>query len=366
MARRHDEHEVEPRERGELATGTHADPDHGADVGDDARAPEDDRDVVRGARAGRDTRADADDGTDDDDTDDTDGADLADLSLIQADDALLDALGGTDPCVDGQLADQELSTLLLSWRRDVDGEPFDELVDVDTAASVIAAARAPRRRHRLLVPLASAAAVLAIAFTGVGVVARDARPGDPLWGLTRVLYSEHARSVEAAASVRADLDTARSLLAGGRIAEARDVLQRVESQLGVVNTEDGRNDLTARHESLVEALRTRAPHPPSTHPGASPTGGQTPPPTPAPSTTPSAPSTPETSTPRPAPVTTTTPLPSSTPVPSSGNPTTSPPGTGNQGTGTGTGTTDGSRSGNETGGQSPNQGGQSVQSGVTN
>ncbi|SHE41062.1 anti-sigma-D factor RsdA [Streptoalloteichus hindustanus] len=337
MARRHDEREGGPRERGELATGADADDRMGVgvDVGNLAH--------------------DSDSGDDDGGSGAADGvADFADLSLIQADDALLDALGGTDPAVDGQLADQELSTLLLSWRRDVDGEPFDELVDVDTAAAVIAAARAPRRRHRLLVPLASAAAVLAIAFTGVGLVVRDARPGDPLWGLTRVLYSEHARSVEAAASVKADLDTARSLLAGGRIAEARVLLQRVESQLGVVNTEDGRNDLSARHESLVEALRTGTTPTVSTVPGTSSTpGGRSQPTTPVASTTPSAPSVPETSTPRPAPTTTTTPPPSTVPVPSSGNPTTVTSG----GTSTqGPGATDGSRSSSETGGQSPNQG----------
>jgi len=124
----------------------------------------------------------------------------ADLSAVQADDALLDALGGSDPGIADGLGEQELNELLLAWRRDIDSEPLAELVDLDTAVTTVkTAALAQRhgqraRRHRFLVPVAAAAAVLAIAFTGTGLAARDAQPGDTLWGLTKVLYADHARS----------------------------------------------------------------------------------------------------------------------------------------------------------------------------
>ncbi len=185
-----------------------------------------------------------------------------DLAGIRADDALLDALGGRDGAEPGSLVDDELNALLLAWRREVDSPPMGELVDTDTAVATIAAARPqPRGRQRFLIPLASAAAVLAIAFTGMSLVARDAQPGDALWGLTRVLYSEHARSVEAAVAVRTDLDTARAALREGRYSEARDALVKAGEVLPSVSPDDGKDDLTQKRESLLEELTSTTPSP---------------------------------------------------------------------------------------------------------
>lgn len=187
-----------------------------------------------------------------------------DLSGIQADDALLDALGGKSPELSSSMVDDELNALLLSWRREVDRQPYGDLVDTDTAVATIAAARhTPHSKHRFLIPLASAAAVLAIAFTGVSLVARDAQPGDTLWGLTRVLYSEHARSVEAAVAVQFDLDVARAALRDGRISEAKDALAKAEAVLPKVSEGDRKADLSQKHESLVQELTSTSPTSPS-------------------------------------------------------------------------------------------------------
>lgn len=187
-----------------------------------------------------------------------------DLAAIRADDALLDALGGRDTQQTDALVDDELNALLLAWRREVDSRPVGELVDTDTAVATIAAARPQPRRHRYLIPLASAAAVLAIAFTGVSLVARDAQPGDALWGLTRVLYSDHARSVEAAVAVRTDLDTARAALRDGRYNEAKNALEKAGQYLQSVSEDDGRDDLTQRHDSLKQELESTTPSPTAT------------------------------------------------------------------------------------------------------
>ncbi|MEV0678463.1 anti-sigma-D factor RsdA [Actinosynnema sp. NPDC050436] len=190
-----------------------------------------------------------------------------DLAGIRADDALLDALGGRGQT--DALVDDELNALLLAWRREVDSRPMGELVDTDTAVATIAAARPLQRgRHRFLIPLASAAAVLAIAFTGVSLVARDAQPGDTLWGLTRVLYSDHARSVEAAVTVRTDLETARAALSAGRYGEARDLLNRASEALPSISVDDGKADLEKRHGSLLRELTSTTPVP-TTTPAAS-------------------------------------------------------------------------------------------------
>jgi hypothetical protein len=249
-----------------------------------------------------------------------------DLSAVQADDRLLDALGSATPGAAGSLVDDELNALLLAWRNEVETAPFGELVDTETAIATIQAARPqPVSRHRYLIPLASAAAVLAIAFTGVSLVARDAQPGDALWGLTRVLYSEHAKSIEAAAIVRSDLDSARLALREGKVSEAREKLNKVEASLESVSTDDGKAQLEEKHKELEKELDTNT----STTP---------PPVTTSPVTRPTQPTQPSTSSAPPSsepPVTTqpTPSTPSETPPPPTSNAEPPPPPPAEPGTG---------------------------------
>ncbi|MCU1683479.1 MAG: hypothetical protein JWQ81_4218 [Amycolatopsis sp.] len=265
----------------------------------------------------------------------------ADLSAVQADDALLDALGGSDPRVADGLGDQELNDLLLAWRRDIDSEPLAELVDLDTAVTTVkTAALAQRhgqraRRHRFLVPVAAAAAVLAIAFTGTGLAARDAQPGDTLWGLTKVLYADHARSVQAAATAKVDLEKADIALASGRTDDARKALDDAQAALTQVSVEDDLNQLMEQHRQLSAQLQDpTAPNKPPTstsqtqHPSTPSTSSVNPtvPVTsPNPSTTLTTPTTPTT----PVPPDSSTPV---TPTPTSSAP---PSGSVNQPGGTG-------------------------------
>ncbi|TDQ05818.1 anti-sigma-D factor RsdA [Labedaea rhizosphaerae] len=192
--------------------------------------------------------------------DDLMDAEAVDLAMVHADDALLDALAGLsgedlDASLESDLAEDDLNKLLLSWRADVESEPMTEMVDTDTAVALVQSARLRRRhRPRLLVPVAAAAAVLAVSFTGVGLAARDAQPGSPLWGLTRVLYADHARSVEAAASARQDLADAKVALKTGNVNAAASALNNAKQELPAVSPEDGRDDLVAEHEQLLAQI----------------------------------------------------------------------------------------------------------------
>jgi hypothetical protein len=178
----------------------------------------------------------------------------ADLAAVQADDALLDLLGSGGTPSD---ASDELTCVLAAWRREVHAEPIRELVDTNTALAVIrAAARAPvRRRSPVFGSIAVAAAVLVIAFSTVGLVAKQAQPGDHLWGVTQVLYSDYARSVETAVAVRTELNEARTALQEHKPEKARASLQRVQQQLPVIGETEGRTDLTARHRELEQILK---------------------------------------------------------------------------------------------------------------
>lgn len=212
-----------------------------------------------------------------------------DLAMVHADDEFLDRLGGLNLRLDtGDLdsdladldgfGDDQLSELLLSWRRDVESEPIGELVEPKLATMTVQAARIRRkRRPRLLVPVAAAAAVLAISFAGMGLAARDAQPGDTLWALTKVLYADHARSVEAAEAVKADLREAEAALTEGDVAEAKSRLEDAHAQLPTVTPEDGKSDLEEQHASLVAQLpgnpSGEASPPPSANPTTAPNPG---------------------------------------------------------------------------------------------
>lgn len=218
-----------------------------------------------------------------------DFSEAPDLAMVHADDEFLDRLGAMnlrldDGDLDSELADfdgfgdDQLSELLLSWRRDVESEPIGELVEPKLAAMTVQAARIRRkRRPRLLVPVAAAAAVLAISFAGMGLAARDAQPGDTLWALTKVLYADHARSVEAAEAVKADLREAEAALTEGDVAEAKSKLEDAHAQLPTVTPEDGKSDLEEQHASLVAQLpgnpSGEASPPPSANPTTAPNPG---------------------------------------------------------------------------------------------
>ena len=177
----------------------------------------------------------------------------ADLAAVQADDTLLDLIGrsGYSPSEEPD----ELTRLLAGWRQEMEAEPFRELVDTDTAVAAIRAGRRPvRRRNPVFGSIAAAAAVLVIAFSSVGLVAKSAQPGDRLWGVTQVLYGDYARSVETAATVRTELNEARTALKQGDPERARASLQRVQNQLPEISESEGRNDLTASHRQLEQIL----------------------------------------------------------------------------------------------------------------
>ncbi|MGH3932855.1 MAG: anti-sigma-D factor RsdA [Pseudonocardiaceae bacterium] len=204
-----------------------------------------------------------------------------DLAAVQADDALLNTLGRAD-VVRGD-TDAELARVLMAWRRDVDAESIGPLVDMDTAVATISTARKPATRRRsMLGAVAAVAAVLVVAFAGVGLGARSAHPGDIFFPLTKVLYSKYARSIEAAQVVETELDQAQTALKEGDTSQARQSLQLVQENLAVIAEEQGRDRLATEHRKLKEMLQETPspPEPASTPPPPPPPSGAPVPPVP--------------------------------------------------------------------------------------
>lgn len=177
-----------------------------------------------------------------------------DVVQVRADDALVAALGQAEDVQIDDPIDERLAGLLRAWRADVHAEPQRSL-DLGTAVAALASApRSRLPRQSPFGPLATAAAVLVVVFVGLGLAARDAEPGDALWGVTKVLYSDKARSVQAAVSVRTKLEQAAQLWQAGDRAAALAAVQEAQQRLPVVAAEDGKQELSTQAQQLMAQL----------------------------------------------------------------------------------------------------------------
>jgi hypothetical protein len=194
-----------------------------------------------------------------------------DLVAVQADDELINALAAglsvSSPGASGYDADDRVAAILAAWKADVDGEPVPELVDVDTAVSTVLAARPPSSRARHLAPVAAAAAFLVLAIGGLSVTSYNAQPDDMLWGVSKVLYSERAESVEAAARVEERIASAKKALVAGQPVLAAEELARAEADLAAVRPQEGQSEL-AEAQDFLEAKAAETPPGQSVDPAA--------------------------------------------------------------------------------------------------
>ncbi|WP_232663814.1 anti-sigma-D factor RsdA [Pseudonocardia sp. TRM90224] len=179
-----------------------------------------------------------------------------DLVAVQADDELINALGAgmavSAPGFGGYDADDHVAAILAAWRAEVESEPLPELVDIDTAIATIQKAARPRSRGiRHLAPVAAAAAFVVLAMGGLSVGSYNAQPGDALWGVSKVLYSERADSVEAAARVQDRIDNAKKALLNGDPALAAQELAEAEEDLGAIRPEEGQEELSEVQDFLA-------------------------------------------------------------------------------------------------------------------
>ena len=184
-----------------------------------------------------------------------------DLVAVQADDELISALSaGMSVSAAGHAghgADDRVAAVLAAWKAEVDEKPIPELVDVDTAVATIAAARPPARHARRLAPVAAAAALIVLACGGVSVGSYSAEPDDALWGVSKVLFSERAESVEAAVRVEDHIAKAKQALRDGQPELASRELQQAQVDLAVVRPEQGRTELIEVQDFLAaKALET--------------------------------------------------------------------------------------------------------------
>ncbi|MGQ0575098.1 MAG: anti-sigma-D factor RsdA [Pseudonocardia sp.] len=185
-----------------------------------------------------------------------------DLVAVQADDELINALAGglqvSAPGVGGYDADDHVAAMLAAWKAEVDAEPIPE-IDLDRAVGAVLAGRRPSGRLRHLVPVASAAALIVVAITGVSIAAHDTRPGDALFPISKVLYAQEAASYEALDTVEQSRVKAKEALAVGDKETAEAALAEGQAAAATVLAEHGRGEVEQRLHKLEVAVERTEP-----------------------------------------------------------------------------------------------------------
>lgn len=200
-----------------------------------------------------------------------------DLAAVRADDSLLDAiaggaLGGGADFSGGDVFgrpgqdDDHLAAILAAWKADIEAEPMPELVELDEAADAVEAGhaaqdrRASRTRRRM--PFAVAAAAIAVALSGFTVAVHSAQPGDAMFGLTKVLFSQQADNAQKTQQVRETIVAANEAIAKGDRATAQSLLQSAGNQIQAVQVGD-QPPLVQQQRDVLKSLDPTAPAAPS-------------------------------------------------------------------------------------------------------
>ncbi|MEU5842939.1 anti-sigma-D factor RsdA [Rhodococcus sp. NPDC047139] len=226
------------------------------------------------------------DGFDDQFSDDETSVDLA---AVRRDDALIDAISGNGLVETKDTEEYELATLLADWRADILAEPMPAGPELDEVVAAVhrelgtresstgvppATPLRPRSKGqlRLLRPLTGAAALVAVAVGVATAVSYGAEPGDPLWGVKQVVFSEQAQSTEARIDTASTLQRAEQLIAEGNAEEARQLLTSAESRSGDVRDAGERDALGDWMQRLADEIGKLAPpqSPPPQSPAAPP------------------------------------------------------------------------------------------------
>lgn len=175
---------------------------------------------------------------------------VVDVADVFADDALVDALlsetGSTGAGAAGFVGQEvgnglgggdPLIELFDIWRDEISSIPLPPAPAVRHASHAVAAGR--HRQQRTARPaMLIAAAICALLIGSAAVGSRTARPGDSLWALASVLWSDRLASVHSLSEVESALAEVQTALDAGRPDAAREALMRATVQLGHVDDLD--------------------------------------------------------------------------------------------------------------------------------
>ncbi|NKY86544.1 anti-sigma-D factor RsdA [Nocardia veterana] len=190
-----------------------------------------------------------------------------DIAAVRRDDALIDAIAGDGPVATDSAEEYQLASLLANWRADIVEAPMPAGPDLDTVVAAVnqeigareARVNAHRRgRLRLVRPLMGAAAAVAVIAGGTTAFSYGAQPGDPLWRVKEVVFSQQAQTT-IAQRADDDLAKAQTLIDQGHPEQAKALLESASTNTTQVDDHARKQDLQTRWQHLLDQLRTAAP-----------------------------------------------------------------------------------------------------------
>ncbi|MEU6580861.1 anti-sigma-D factor RsdA [Nocardia sp. NPDC046763] len=206
-----------------------------------------------------------------------------DIAAVRRDDALIDAISGDGPVQTGTSEEYQLAALLADWRAEIVAEPLPAGPDLDAIVAAvnqeIGARQARigasnRGRLRLVRPILGAAAAMALVIGGLTAFSYNASPGDPLWRVKEVVFSEQAQST-VVSRADSDLQQAQQLIAQGKADEAKPLMERAADNASQVNDSGKKDNLTDRWQQLYAVLQQKAPEVASSLASIAPTSSTT-------------------------------------------------------------------------------------------
>ncbi|MYR06243.1 hypothetical protein GTV32_07915 [Gordonia sp. SID5947] len=180
-----------------------------------------------------------------------------DMTSMHVDDEFIDALSQDLPVPTHDDTEYQLAELLSGWRHETLAEPLPELPTVDEVEAAIAATERARRGRGMIRHLrvaSGAAAIVVIAGAGLTVLAEGSSPGDPLWGVKRVVFSEAATQTQASMDVQSNLEKAEAAVAAGDPQQAAELIAKAQKDLGPVRDSETLN----RMKDWIDRLRAQA------------------------------------------------------------------------------------------------------------
>lgn len=225
------------------------------------------RDSGRGGTPWRGSRKTDPDAMAADALDDGDPSDPVNVAAVRHDDALLDAIAG-DGLVNTDSAEEyQLATLLADWRAEIVSAPLPNDPDLETVVKALdkrlrfrrRSSGSPRSRLRLVGPAWATAAAAAAIVVGATVLSYNSQPGDPLWRVKEVVFSQQAQNI-IAQHAEDDLTRAQMLIDSGRPDQAKNPMQNASAGANQVSDGGRKQQLLDRYGRLLDQLRTAAPN----------------------------------------------------------------------------------------------------------
>jgi hypothetical protein len=190
-----------------------------------------------------------------------------DIAAVRRDDALIDAIASNGPVQTDSAEEYQLATLLADWRAELISPPLPGEPDLDEIVAAVNQEIGARQvrigaqssgRLRLIRPILGTAAALALVIGGLSAFSYGAAPGDPLWRVKEVVFSEQAQStvVQRADS---DLATAKVMLDQGNPEQARAKLEGAKANAELIDDPVKRDKRISEFDALLAELSKRAP-----------------------------------------------------------------------------------------------------------